>query len=367
MPTGRTPVPSRSPAPATNIRSSRPTAGRSRSSRRARAIRRSSSCRSRAASRSRRRSSPAASRAPRSPKTAGFSSFPRTSSPTAAPTPRATGRAPKRARRTSSRPTSPTPSSTGTGRNGRRASARTSSFSTFAETDAKKALRDLTPGDFDSPVFAVGGGHGFDLSPDGAELAFSSNRDPDPALSTNADVFTVPVSGDAAALESPKNLTASNAGFDGSPRYSPDGRFLAFLRQTTPRYEADRLRLMLLDREIRRSPRPDRVLRRHASGLRVLEGRVADLLHGRREGDARRSTRWTSRPGRSARSRRSASSTRWRSPPTARGPPWPAAASEARSSCIGSRSRRERTRRDDASRRTTPRSRRRWTSGRARR
>jgi dipeptidyl aminopeptidase/acylaminoacyl peptidase len=117
------------------------------------------------------------------------------------------------------------------------------------ETDAKKALRDLTPGNFDSPVYAVGGGHGFDLSPDGAELAFSSNRDSDAALSTNADVFTVPVAGDAAALESPKNLTASNAGFDGSPRYSPDGRSLAFLRQTTPRYESDRLRLMLLERK----------------------------------------------------------------------------------------------------------------------
>ncbi|MFI5120500.1 MAG: S9 family peptidase [Thermoanaerobaculia bacterium] len=117
------------------------------------------------------------------------------------------------------------------------------------ETNAKKALRDLTPGDFDSPVFEVGGAHGFDLSPDGAELAFSSNRDPDAALSTNADVYTVPMAGDPAPLAPPKNLTASNRGFDGSPRYSPDGRFLAFLRQTTPRYESDRLRLMLLDRK----------------------------------------------------------------------------------------------------------------------
>jgi len=119
----------------------------------------------------------------------------------------------------------------------------------LAEADAGKAIRDMTPGDFDSPVFSLGGGREFDLSPDGTELAFSSNRDADPALSTNADVFTVPVTGDAAALASPKNLTASNAGFDGSPRYSPDGRFLAFLRQTTPRYEADRVRLMLLDRK----------------------------------------------------------------------------------------------------------------------
>lgn len=116
------------------------------------------------------------------------------------------------------------------------------------ETDPKKSLRDLTPGDFEAPIFELGGGHGFDLSPDGAELAFSSNRDADPAFSTNADVFTVPVSGGVAALESPKDLTVTNAGFDGSPRYSPDGRYLAFLRQTTPRYESDRLRLMLLDR-----------------------------------------------------------------------------------------------------------------------
>ncbi len=117
------------------------------------------------------------------------------------------------------------------------------------EADPQKALRDLTPGDFESPVFMLGGGHGFDLSPEGIELAFSSNRDADPALSTNADIFTVPVAGAAGAPGPPKNLTATNSGYDGSPRYSPDGRFLAFLRQTTPRYEADRLRLMLLDRK----------------------------------------------------------------------------------------------------------------------
>jgi dipeptidyl aminopeptidase/acylaminoacyl peptidase len=119
------------------------------------------------------------------------------------------------------------------------------------EADPKKALRDLTPGDFDSPVFSVGGGADFDLSPDGTELAFASKRDKDPASSTNADVYTVPLASDAAGLAAPKNLTASNTGFDGSPRYSPDGKWIAFLRQTTPRYESDRMRLMLLERSTR--------------------------------------------------------------------------------------------------------------------
>ncbi len=107
---------------------------------------------------------------------------------------------------------------------------------------------DLTPGDFDSPVFTLGGSRGFDLSPDGKELAFASNRTPEPADSTNADLFVVRLDGGADALKSPKNLTAKNLGWDGTPRYSPDGKWLAFRRQVTPRYEADRFRIVLLDR-----------------------------------------------------------------------------------------------------------------------
>jgi dipeptidyl aminopeptidase/acylaminoacyl peptidase len=118
----------------------------------------------------------------------------------------------------------------------------------LAEADAGKAIRDLTPGDFDSPGFSLGGGGDFDLSPDGKELAFSSNRDADAAFSTNADVWTVPTLGDSSALSAPRNLTAANKGFDGSPRYSPDGRFLAFKRQLTPRFEADRFRIIVRDR-----------------------------------------------------------------------------------------------------------------------
>ncbi len=106
------------------------------------------------------------------------------------------------------------------------------------------AAVDLTPGDRDAPPFAVGGGTDWDVSPDGAELVYASNPDKDEALSTNADLFLVKSSGGAPA----KNVTASNPAFDGSPRYSPDGKWIAYRAQKRPGFEADRFRLMLYER-----------------------------------------------------------------------------------------------------------------------
>lgn len=103
---------------------------------------------------------------------------------------------------------------------------------------------DLTPGNRDAPPFSVGGGTDWDVSPDGRDLVYASNPDKDEALSTNADLWVVPFAGGG----SPKNLTASNPAFDGSPRFSPDGRWIAFRSQRRPGFEADRFRLMLLER-----------------------------------------------------------------------------------------------------------------------
>jgi dipeptidyl aminopeptidase/acylaminoacyl peptidase len=114
--------------------------------------------------------------------------------------------------------------------------------------DPKAPLRDLTPGDFDSPAFVVGGGADFDVSPDGRELVFTSNRDAQPATSTNSDLWVVPIDGSPETLAAPKNLTASNRAFDGSPRYSPDGRTIAYAQQRVPAYESDRTVLALYDR-----------------------------------------------------------------------------------------------------------------------
>jgi dipeptidyl aminopeptidase/acylaminoacyl peptidase len=103
---------------------------------------------------------------------------------------------------------------------------------------------DLTPGDRDAPPFDVGGALDFDVSPDGKELVYASNRDAVEALSTNSDLWLVPFAGGGA----PKNLTAANKAFDGSPKFSPDGKWIAYRSQKRPGCESDRFRLVLYDR-----------------------------------------------------------------------------------------------------------------------
>jgi dipeptidyl aminopeptidase/acylaminoacyl peptidase len=108
--------------------------------------------------------------------------------------------------------------------------------------------RDLTPGDYDAPPFSLGGPTDYAFSPDSKELAFVSNHDKVEAISTNADLWIVSVRGGAA-----RNITAANHGYDGSPQFSPDGRYLAYRSQVTPGFESDRFRLMLYDRKTNRA------------------------------------------------------------------------------------------------------------------
>src|SRR5579863_1306500 len=104
--------------------------------------------------------------------------------------------------------------------------------------------RDLTPGDYDAPVFSLGGQDDYAFSPDGQEICYASNHDKNPAASTNNDLWIVPVGGGIA-----KNITADNPASDSSPLYSPDGRYIAYRAQQRPGYESDRFRLMLYDRK----------------------------------------------------------------------------------------------------------------------
>ncbi|MGA7575443.1 MAG: S9 family peptidase [Terriglobales bacterium] len=104
--------------------------------------------------------------------------------------------------------------------------------------------RDLTPGDFDAPVFSLGGQDDYAFSPDGQEICYTSNHDKVEATSTNNDLWIVPVTGGPA-----KNITADNPASDSTPLYSPDGKYIAYRAQQRPGYESDRFRLMLYDRK----------------------------------------------------------------------------------------------------------------------
>ncbi len=108
-------------------------------------------------------------------------------------------------------------------------------------------VKDLTSGLRDVPPFSLGGPDDYAVSPDSAELAFVTNADPEPALSTNSDIYTVSLDGG-----DPRKITAG-LGADNSPQYSPDGKYLAFRSQARPGYESDRWRLMVLDRATGRS------------------------------------------------------------------------------------------------------------------
>lgn len=106
-----------------------------------------------------------------------------------------------------------------------------------------KTYTDVTPGRFHSPVFSPNGPSGFVFSPDSKELCYLSNHDEHPEATTNCDLWIVPVTGGEA-----KNITAENKAWDGSPQYSPDGRYIAYRFQRTPGYESDRFILGLYDR-----------------------------------------------------------------------------------------------------------------------
>jgi len=102
--------------------------------------------------------------------------------------------------------------------------------------------RDLTPGDYDVPPFSLGGQDQYGFSPDGKEIAYTCNTDEVQAISTNSDVFVVPSAGGPA-----KRIT-TNPGSDGTPIYSPDGKYIAYRSQLRAGYESDRFRLMLYER-----------------------------------------------------------------------------------------------------------------------
>lgn len=110
-------------------------------------------------------------------------------------------------------------------------------------SDGGGEAKDLTAGaDYDVPPDQRGDENDINFSPDSKEICFTAVTDKVEAISTNGDLFIVPVTGGEA-----KRIT-TQPGFDGNPVYSPDGKYIAYHAQLTAGYEADRWRVMLYDR-----------------------------------------------------------------------------------------------------------------------
>src|SRR6266480_1728871 len=128
--------------------------------------------------------------------------------------------------------------------------------------DGSAAPRDLTPGaNYDVPPDERSAPGDINFSPDGKEMCFTAVTDKMEAISTNGDLFIVPVAGGEA-----KRIT-TQPGFDGNPVYSPDGKYIAYHAQLTAEYEADRWRVMLYDRQTGKIENLSETFDRSADGL----------------------------------------------------------------------------------------------------
>jgi len=102
-------------------------------------------------------------------------------------------------------------------------------------------ITNLTPGKHWVPFSPFQGDEQYNASPDGKTVVFSSRTGDQPAENTNDDIYTVRIKGG----ESSQLTTAK--GSDTTPQYSPDGKYISYIRMRRPGFEADRRELVLID------------------------------------------------------------------------------------------------------------------------
>ncbi len=105
-------------------------------------------------------------------------------------------------------------------------------------TDLMQGLRANCP----LPPFS--GAEQYNWSPDGTEIAYTAKVVNNPAESTDSDIYIVRIDGQQPAT----CVTPGMDGFDTDPVFSPCGRWLAFHSMQRPGFEADKNRIMLLNR-----------------------------------------------------------------------------------------------------------------------
>ena len=117
----------------------------------------------------------------------------------------------------------------------------------FVVNTAEKVdtAKDLLEGKtFDSPQRPFGGGEDFVWSPDSSELLYVTKAlsGKEYSKSTNTDIYAYNLASGAV-----RNLTGSNKGYDVSPQFSPDGKYLTWMSMEREGYEADKNDIKILE------------------------------------------------------------------------------------------------------------------------
>ncbi|MGY6562640.1 MAG: S9 family peptidase [Luteibaculaceae bacterium] len=107
--------------------------------------------------------------------------------------------------------------------------------------NAKNLLENTT---FESPHPPFAGSEDYTFSPDGKFFVYVSKKltGKDAALSTNTDLYLVDL-----VAGTTLNLTEANKGYDLYPKFSPNGKFLAWQQMKRDGYESDKNDIVILD------------------------------------------------------------------------------------------------------------------------
>lgn len=111
------------------------------------------------------------------------------------------------------------------------------------------ACTDILNGEpFELPAVPFSGIEQLDWSPDGQYIVYSCRKlaGRDYAFSTNSDIYLYNVETKAC-----ENLSEGMMGYDTDPVFSPDGKYVAWLSMERDGYEADKVRLFVIDLENR--------------------------------------------------------------------------------------------------------------------
>ncbi len=119
-------------------------------------------------------------------------------------------------------------------------------FAAYSDGNLIGDVTNLTPNEpYNTPLKPFGGENQLAWSPDGKVIAYTSKKKKgkEYAFSTNSDIYLYNIE-----TGTTTNMTEGMKGYDVEPKFSPDGKHIAWLSMEREGFEADRNRIFVMDR-----------------------------------------------------------------------------------------------------------------------